>query len=929
MGRSTAVTPRSRRRGAALAAATPAGEGHWGRFEPPYFDFRLVETEVARRLADPAEPAVKLLLVSAPTGYGKTVLLSTLFRTLQERGTRCVWVSLDDRDTDLDHLLSHLEAALGVDAPRGGHLLEGEPRSHADRRIERVLGALQAGGAPTALFVDNLGFCTSPDVQRLVDGVVFASAATVRAVVSTTELPRFDHARAKLEGRLREVTATELSLGTAQIGELLAAGEIPLDGRTIELVRRRTEGWPAAVRLLQIILASDRDPTRALAQFSGSDIDLASWLNRQVLKGFEPELVDFLAGIAPLRSFTVELCAHATGVVEAGALVDLLVRRNVLLFPLDRNRTWFRFHALFRDFLLEEGRRRLPAERREEICRRAAEWCEREGIWHDAIEYAMEARAFDVARDILDRCAATVVRDRGDLHLHIGWVEALVAARTPVTLEAECWYVWALVFARRYEEAQRSVGRLARRVQARAASGTAVPDELRSRVDVVRVAIDVFTDRLPQARRQAARWLASDRGVEPFDTATVASALAIAGLGEHAFADAKGAIRTAQAAIARTGSDYGHAWVALLDGLIDLQQGAVNVALPTVARALAVAERSLGREAGIVSTVALVHAGCALTAGRPDEARASLELGLEQATAHGIVDTTAVGLQTALRLWSGAPDSPFAPAALARLAQDYPPRLRLLLDCHVVRRLVRLGRVTDARDLAGDVGIDPDPRSAAAADARRGMNAIAREAVDAARLDLLVATGDLRAARALLDQQIRSATQTGRRPRLVELHVTAAEIALHGGETTAAVRALTRAIGAAGRRRIVQPLHEGIDVVAAVIEASTPRDWVFALPEELDLFAEIRRRVASARPASSAAAWTDPGAGAVVDAPTPRELELLALLNAGLSNQQIADRLSVSVATVKWHLYNLYAKLDVRSRSAALARARQLRLLAL
>jgi LuxR family maltose regulon positive regulatory protein len=149
-------------------------------------------------------------------------------------------------------------------------------------------------------------------------------------------------------------------------------------------------------------------------------------------------------------------------------------------------------------------------------------------------------------------------------------------------------------------------------------------------------------------------------------------------------------------------------------------------------------------------------------------------------------------------------------------------------------------------------------------------------------------------------------------------------IAHQSGDTAAVVRALTRAIAAAGRRGILWPLHDQLDLVTSVIRATNPRDWVFALPEELDLFAELRRHAGE----PVAAAYGE-GVDLAVAPPTQRELELLTLLNAGLSNQQIADRLSVWVATVKWHLYNLYAKLDVRSRSAALARARQLRPLVL
>jgi LuxR family maltose regulon positive regulatory protein len=252
-----------------------------------------------------------------------------------------------------------------------------------------------------------------------------------------------------------------------------------------------------------------------------------------------------------------------------------------------------------------------------------------------------------------------------------------------------------------------------------------------------------------------------------------------------------------------------------------------------------------------------------------------------------------------------------------------------MLDCFVVRRLVRLGRLDDALELARAIGVDPDGEDHTPGAGRRTGCAVAREAVDAARLDLLIGTGELARAGALVDQQIRVTTQNGRRPRLVELHLARAIIAVHSGDSTAAARALTRAIGLAARRHLRHPLHEHLDLVAGVIESSSPSDWIFALPEELDLFDELKRRVGRPDRPLAGAGRSEVGGDDSIAIPTHRELELLGLLNAGLSNQQIADRLGVSLATVKWHLSNLYSKLDVRSRSAALAKARRLRLVAL
>lgn len=143
-----------------------------------------------------------------------------------------------------------------------------------------------------------------------------------------------------------------------------------------------------------------------------------------------------------------------------------------------------------------------------------------------------------------------------------------------------------------------------------------------------------------------------------------------------------------------------------------------------------------------------------------------------------------------------------------------------------------------------------------------------------------------------------------------------------------AVRQLTRAISLAARRRHLRPFAERAGLVAGLVNDTKSKDWGFASDEERQLFAEICRALPAPCSARERLAREHETAAPLTDTPTVREMELLALVDAGLSNQQLADRLSVSVATVKWHLYNLYSKLGVSSRAAALARARALNLLA-
>mgnify|MGYP000399664779 CR=1 FL=1 len=125
--------------------------------------------------------------------------------------------------------------------------------------------------------------------------------------------------------------------------------------------------------------------------------------------------------------------------------------------------------------------------------------------------------------------------------------------------------------------------------------------------------------------------------------------------------------------------------------------------------------------------------------------------------------------------------------------------------------------------------------------------------------------------------------------------------------------------------RVLRVLRHA-DALASTLAGLKPGDVGLASVDEQRFFNELCGRLNTA-PADRAAAMRG-AEPKLLGKLTRKELELLRLLATGLSNQQVADHREVSVTTIKWHLQNLYAKLNVSSRSAALARARALNLLA-
>ena len=899
--------------------------------EPPFFSFAPVKTAICSELGELNCPPAKVVSVTAPTGYGKTVFLASLFQQYRRAGADCRWLSLEVRDTSVERLLAHFEALLT--APRSEvdlHQALHQGDEPVDERIASLLRSLSLLSGPVVLFVDNLNSCTDETLGRLLDAMIFGTPSSIYLVLASTGVLPFNQARAKLEGRLRQVGYTELSLNHADVRHLLGAELCGrLSASAVETVARQSEGWPAAVRLMQIILSASEQPEEALSRFSGADEDLAALLNRQVLQGFDQRSRQFLLEISLLRTFGVNLCRQATGDDGAAAFVDHLLKHNVFVIPLDRNRSWYRLHALFREFLVDEAQRQISAERRREILSRAAEWCEHAGLWQDAIDYAVEAGSSSLATAILERVAAMFVRDRGDLHQYIEWVEKLHAAGVQCGWEADFWYVWALIFHRRYEYARQQLERLSARLRDESDANKRGGDTaaFRRRLEVIRIAINTYTDRLPEAHAQSVAWLDGLSDDDPFNVATIASAAGIHLSSAFEFVEARKLMREAQSYIAQARSDYGQAWVTLLSSMASLHDGSFVDAHQELLAGLARARAALGENSGIAGTIALLAAKSAVEMNLDAEARQLLVQGLRKFQSHGLVDTSAFGLDAAVKLWKGAADDVVPVAEMRELAGAYPPRLSLMLSCFLIRRFLRLGKTDEALAEAAQIGLPAERRSGAGLPAGAHESASSRDLWIAAEIELAIVAGRIKQAAALVAEQTRLAREQGRWARLVELALDEAAMSLCTHNPAPAGRHLIRAVTLAARRRFIRPFRDRAELIAGLVNETRAKDWGFVQEEERSFFAEICRDLPLTNSALLDQLEDLKVVSALTDTPTARELELLTLVEAGLSNQQLADRLAVSVATVKWHLYNLYTKLGVSSRSAALSRARALNLM--
>jgi LuxR family maltose regulon positive regulatory protein len=898
---------------------TFADERASARNPPPTYAFRPVMTPLFASFST-RETLPKITTLVAPPGFGKTVFLSEICKKYQNSGIDCLWISLDERDSSLSSLLRMLEAAIGIKS-KESYISEPFLQSDSADRIEQVRIRLSKELRPLILFIDNIDFCREASAERLLNALVFNTPGSVKLLVSSSSTPvPFNAGRAHLELNLQTIRAADLSFDKKAICEIFAdAGLSEIDPAVLDAIVEKTEGWPAAIRLLQLTVQANGSLERGIDLLPDNDKHISDILSQRLMSSFQSELVTFLYEIAELRHFSAELARIATGSAKAAYWIQFLVDRNIMIIPVDPKRRWFRFHTLFRQFLISEAKRHYSAARRSEVHVAAARWLMRRGDQKSAFDLAMNAGELDLITEILEKAACALVREQGDTATFISWIqraEEIGARRGDL---ATFWYVWALLFERRFAQANDEIrAAYAQLAKSRDDESSAT---LRAKLSIAEIAAGVHLDTPETVANVARVWLREHPDGEGFDVAVAsAGGLACSRFSSHDFNSARNALRIAQAAISQSNSVYGRSWVETLEAIRETYQGDPAIAVRQLLEIENRARADIAPTAGIVSVVAVVRARALYECGRIEEAEGIVAEHLRRAADNGVPDTTWAGLEVALDSAIRGKGA-FTLDALRSIVKEYPKRIGILFELKLIRELALAERTEEAFERARGLGWSA--KSGWSPDFLANASEMEKSAARVAAGILLMIAAHLPHAIELFQEEIHFARTAGRRREQVDLNLLCADAYFRSDARTSALRAFTRAIVLTSRQEIYLPFLKHRKLIVYLQENVRPKELGLTNMDEFATLTGVFRMLGLPL---SPPTRENASEGAVAP-PTPRETELLSLLEAGLDNSQIAERLSVSVRTIKWHLSNLYFKLDVKNRSAAVAKGRALRLL--
>jgi LuxR family maltose regulon positive regulatory protein len=380
---------------------------------------------------------VKLCLVEAPAGFGKTTLLAQW--QAAAGGGRVAWVSLDEGDYDpMRFWVYVVEALRSVEPGLGTAALEALRRPSADlvrAVLPGLLNELGRIGAPLVLALDDYHLVTNPACHQTLAFFLDHLPTAVHLVLATRVEPPLPVARMRARGDLAELRVTDLQFtGDEALALLNGSMGLQLAADDVARLMERTEGWPAGLYLAGLSLRDRQDVSAFIAAFSGDNRHVADYLSAEVLERQPRKVREFLLRTSVLNRLCGPLC---DAVLEADGSAGLLVeleRSNLFLVPLDDRREWYRYHHLFAQLLRLELAGREPA-RVPALQRRAAAWHRQAGNLDEAIGHASAAGDFTEAAALIVRHWLAYWR-RGQRATVARWLDGLpdesIMANPPV-----------------------------------------------------------------------------------------------------------------------------------------------------------------------------------------------------------------------------------------------------------------------------------------------------------------------------------------------------------------------------------------------------------------------------------------------------------------------------------------------------------------
>ncbi|WP_223488078.1 LuxR C-terminal-related transcriptional regulator [Pseudomonas sp. A-RE-19] len=886
-------------------------------FRPPLPDGHVLRPRLCERLS--AGLGGRLLLVSAPAGFGKSSLAVEFCQGLPEHW-QSLWLGLSPRDSDPGRFLERLLEGLQEYFPQLGSqalgLLKMRQRHQPFAFEEWLDGLLDelavhlSPAKPLLLVLDDYHLAQGPVLDRCLQFFLNHLPDGLLVMVTSRQRPDWHLARLRLSRQLLELHEQDLRLTHDEALTLLDRHSISLRGEALENLIQRSEGWVAGLRFW-LLAASEAGSEGVLPQsLYGGEGLIRDYLLEEVIDCLPAEVQSFLYDTAPQERFCSELCDAVREAHDSAEILRFLLAHQVFLVPLDEHGHWYRYHHLFSDLLRSRPsvQAMVPTA---SLHLRACRWFNAQGLLDDAVEQALRAGHLDVAANLVQNLSEEQLLAEQNVGMLLRWKMDLPDSLLISTPRLIVLYSWALGLACQLDAAEELASHLSRFLPA--PSATAQKSMLAQWLALSGII----------ARGRGNRELTLLYCTEALESLPVKRygqrLMCLSTLSNLAIADsdlwrARGLNRESLELAQRVGNP-------LFEALAHYDRARVLQARGEILRSLDEVRHGLQRLQGLSpQRLYAVRARLTLYEGfllalrlQPQAARARLLAGLSEARACRDISVL-IGHCVIARLEGGSGEFAKAFAELAEAERlmhiwDVPPIYYLAMITLVKCELwLAQGRTDLAEAWLARLGQTYNGEHPAAPPEFHPQLPLHIE-LQQAVLDML--KGQSMLAEGRLNALHEHGQHSGRQMLSVMALSQKVMLLLADGREPEARKALAQALEAAAGG-VLQPfdslLTEHPDWLRGQLQLCAPTTLSQSLSEKIPAVAS--RPVVE----SSAAA----------EQLSTRELAVLRLIAQGCSNQEISEQLFISLHTVKTHASHINSKLGVERRTQAVARAQEL-----
>ncbi len=906
---------------------------------------RVTRGHLLSRLNAGLRHGARLTLVSAPAGYGKTTLVAEWIADL---GMPICWLSLDEHDNDPIRFWTYVVTALQKAREDVGAtllaMLRASPPPPGDAMLTTLLNDLHAANTSLLLILDDYHLIHTPAIHEALAFLIEYLPPQMHLVLITRVDPPLNLARLRIRRQLTEVRAADLRFSAGEVALFVnTVMGLGLTGANIAALETRTEGWIAGLQVAAMALQGRRDMDGFIAAFTGSNRHVLSYLIEEVFQRQPAAIQTFLLRSAILNRLTGDLCDAVTGATDGQNTLAELEAANLFVIPLDDEGLWYRYHHLFSDVLRVRLQRDYPAAEIQALHRAASAWYDQHGQLNEAVHHALHAADPAHAAALILRYADPLFK-RSELATLQHWLKALPETLVHTSPQLSMLAAWALLASNQLEAVEPYLQNVERALDLPIAPQPTVAPQPEGAPQPP-VAPQPMVASLSAAQRGALGEVLCIRANLAFHRTDLPRVLALSLLAReclsagvttglfNALPVLQGVIAFNMALAYEFSGDVGlaaeqfaqaiafsrpfenpHLIMMSFSHLAQMQriQGRLRQAEETCTHAFRYAQESTLPPTPFQGMVDVALGEVAYARNELPHARTCFQQAIALAQPWSNWETLVAAHLGLARVAAALGDTEAAAHELESLAARLPalqsPWGLPLIQAHQAQVALQRG----------------DLESAAAWVQRTGLSAAGdlsyvREPERLILARVLAALGRLEEA-AQLFARLLDATEAGeRRGRVIEALVGQSLVFDAAGQHAAARHALTRALTLAEPEGYVRVFADaGAALLPLLSQVDTLPAWVERLCATFQGATSQESRHITAAVAAHPA---------LIEPLSDRELELLPLIAAGLTNQEIADTLTVSLNTVKSHMRSIFGKLAARNRTEATLRARELGLL--